>query len=140
MTKKIYSQRKTMEKYDNSRYLLYLNERIIEDYVPETQEEGGTSSPITAYEYEGEEPDAGTFVNAVSADRDSLINGLIRTRYSQTAEDAIKTHQIEIIHDPGNAKVEEYLKEWDDFNAFRNECIKAVDKILSSMEPGQATE
>lgn len=140
MTKKIYSQRKTMEKYDDSRYLLYLNERVIEGYVPEQQEDGVAPAPITAYEYEGAEPDAGTFVNATSADRDSLINGLIRTRYSQTAEDAIKTHQIEIIHDPGNAKVEEYLKEWDDFNAFRNECIKAVDKILSCGDASSATE
>ena len=38
MAKKIYTQKKTFEKYDDKHYLLYLNEKVIEGYVPESME------------------------------------------------------------------------------------------------------
>ena len=120
MAKKIYTQKKTFEKYDDKHYLLYLNEEVIEGYVPET-----------AYQYEGPEIDGGTMVEATASDRDSLINGLLRTRYSQTAEDAIKTHQIEVLTDSENPKAEEYRAEWGEFNAFRKSAIASVDSILA---------
>ena len=70
-------------------------------------------------------------VEATASDRDSLINGLLRTRYSQTAEDAIKTHQIEVLTDSENPKAEEYRAEWGEFNAFRKSAIASVDSILA---------
>ena len=130
MAKKIYTQKKTFEKYDDKHYLLYLNEEVIEGYVPETME-GEEKEPVTAYQYEGPEIDGGTMVEATASDRDSLINGLLRTRYSQTAEDAIKTHQIEVLTDSENPKAEEYRAEWEEFNAFRKSAITSVDSILA---------
>lgn len=127
----IYTERRTFEKYDDTRYMVYLDERIVPDYVPETMQEQPAPDPVTAYSYTGTETDGGTLVASVNADRDSLINGIIRSRYTQTEEDAIKTHQIELLKDGTIAKAEEYEEEWSTFNAFRTSAISIVDGWLS---------
>lgn len=38
MKRAIYTERKTLVKYDDNRYMAYLNEEVIEDYVPEVRE------------------------------------------------------------------------------------------------------
>lgn len=129
--KKIYLDQKTFVKFDDKRYLAYLNEVVINDYVPEVAEGEEIPEPQTAYQYEGPEPDGGTMIEAVSEDRDNLINGIIRSRYSQTEEDAIKTHQIELLHNSTIDKADEYRQEWADFNSFRLEAIATVDKWIN---------
>ena len=69
-------------------------------------------------------------IAAADMSRDSLINGIIRSRYSQTEEDAIKTHQIEVLKDGGIAKAADYEVEWEAFSAFRTAAIATVDRWL----------
>lgn len=130
MKRAIYTERKTLVKYDDARYMVYLNEEVIEGYVPETMEGGTAPEPATAYAYTGTEPDGGTLIAATTDDRDSLINGIIRSRYTQTEEDAIKTHQIEILRSGDHPKADDYNREWEDFNTFRTSAIATVDRWL----------
>lgn len=83
-----------------------------------------------AYAYTGTEVDGGTLIETTSSDRDSLINGIIRSRYTQSEEDAIKTHQIELLKDAGIAKAAEYEAEWAEFNAVREMAKATVDGWL----------
>ncbi len=130
MNKAIYTERKTLVKYDDSRYMAYLNEEIVENYVPEGREGENVPEPVTGYAYTGTEPDGGTLIAAADMSRDSLINGIIRSRYTQTEEDAIKTHQIELFKNPDIPKAGDYEAEWEAFNAFRAEAITTVDRWL----------
>lgn len=130
MNRKIYTERKTLVRYDNSRYMAYLNEEVVENHVPEGREGENAPEPVTGYAYIGIEPDGGTLIAATDMSRDSLINGIIRSRYSQTEEDAIKTHQIELFKNPGIAKAGDYEAEWEAFNAFRTDAIATVDRWL----------
>ncbi|MBQ6800086.1 MAG: hypothetical protein IJP08_03140, partial [Bacteroidaceae bacterium] len=75
--------------------------------------------------------DGGTMIDAANDSRDSLINGIIRSRYSQTEEDAIKTHQIMLLKDPECDKASEYASEWAAFCAERGNAIRIVDGWLS---------
>lgn len=130
MNKAIYSEPRTFEKYDNARFIVYLNQEIIPDYVPEVMHSEQTPEPVTAYAYTGTEVDGGTLIETTSSDRDSLINGIIRSRYTQSEEDAIKTHQIELLKDAGIAKAAEYEAEWAEFNAVREMAKATVDGWL----------
>lgn len=130
MKKATYTERKTLVKYDDNRYMAYLNEEVIDGYVPESIDGENAPEPVTGYAYTGTEPDGGTLITASSADRDSLINGIIRSRYTQTEEDAIKTHQIELLKDGSHEKEESYNAEWEAFNDFRRSAIATVDRWL----------
>lgn len=136
--KKIYLERKTFLRYDDTHVMAYLNETVIDNYTPDS--EGDNSSLLTsssslkttAYQYEGDQPDGGTLIELTGdINRDQLINGIIRSKYSQTAEDAIKTHQIEVLKDPDTAKADDYNQEWQAFNDFRTAAITTVDGWLS---------
>lgn len=127
----IYTQPRTFLKYDDSHYIVYLEEEKIESYVPETADGGTTPDPVTAYAYSGTEADGGTLIEAKSPDRDSLINGIIRSRYTQSEEDAVKTHQIELLKDAAVEKASEYEAEWAEFNAVRDMAKTAVDSWLN---------
>lgn len=126
----IYTEKRTFEKFDDQRYIVYLNETVIPEYTLPSID-GTPQEPVTGYSYTGSEPDGGTLIEATSPDRDSLINGIIRTRYSQTEEDAIKTHQIELLKGNVVEKTEEYELEWNMFNEFRTNAIQTVDRWLS---------
>lgn len=108
----------------------HLNEEVIDSYVPEVREGEESPEPVTGYAYTGTEPDGGTLIAAGDMSRDSLINGIIRSRYTQTEEDAIKTHQIELFKNPDIPKAEDYEAEWEAFNAFRTEAIATVDRWM----------
>lgn len=127
----IYTERRTFEKYDDTRYMVYMGEQIVPDYVPDTVEGQPAPDPVTGYSYTGTETDGGTLIVSTNADRDSLINGIIRSHYTQTEEDAIKTHQIELLKDATIAKADEYEEEWNTFNVFRTSAIGIVDGWLS---------
>ena len=95
--KKIYPARKSFVKYDDDHFLLYLGEQKIEDYHPETNTPGSSSDDkskaadkgITAFSYEGTEPDGSTKIAAQSATYDDFAAGLVRTKYSQNQVEAI---------------------------------------------------
>lgn len=131
MNKAIYTEPRTFEKYDDKRYMVYLNEEIIPDYVPEVMQSEQVSESVTAYAYTGTEVDGGTLIETTSSDRDSLINGIIRSRYTQSEEDAIKTHQIELLKNATIDKAADYEAEWAEFNAVREMAKATVDGWLS---------
>ena len=128
----IYLKPRTFERYDNRRYMVYLNEEVIDNYIPEVREGEKQPKPVTAYAYTGTEPDGGILIEATSADRDSLINGIIRSHYSQSEEDAIKTHQIELLKDGSIEKAASYEQEWEAFNAIREMAKTVVDRWLNN--------
>ena len=128
----IYLQPRTFERYDNRRYMVYLNEEVIDNYIPEVREGEKQPKPVTAYAYTGTEPDGGTLIEATSADRDSLINGIIRSRYSQSEDDAIKTHQIELLKDGSIEKAVVYEQEWTEFSTTRTMAKQTVDSWLAN--------
>jgi hypothetical protein len=133
MNRKIYPYRLTFARYDDARCIVYLNEEVLENYLPEDNTLSGTTpAPITAYAYTGPEPDGGTLIEAAASDRDSLINGIIRTKYSQSEEDAIKTHRL-IALSGGESEIDsaKYAAEWQEFLQFRTAAIAAVDKWLN---------
>jgi len=132
MNRVIYFDKRTFEKYDNTKYIVYLNEEVLEDYIPESMEGQQPSSSVTAYAYSGPVKDGGTLIEAASADRDSLINGIIRSRYTQSEEDAIKTHQIELLRNSLIDKAAQYEQEWEEFNSFRQSAKTVVDYWLNS--------
>jgi hypothetical protein len=119
----------TFSRYNDTQFLVYLNEEVIDKYVPEDAPED--FEPVTAYAYTGTEADGGTLISAADDSRDSLINGILRTRYSQTEEDAIKTHQIIRLSDPNCEKADEYANEWNVFNVEREYAIQVVDTWLN---------
>lgn len=127
MNRVIYTERKRFAKFDNNRYIVYLDEEIVTGYVPEVMDGQPEPEPITAYAYTGTEKDGGTFIEATSPDRDSLINGIIRANYTQSEEDAIKTHQIELLRNPGIEKADSYNQEWIAFNEIREKAKSTVD-------------
>lgn len=130
MNKMYYTEKKTFLKYDDEHFIVYLNEEVVENYV-QPSIMGESNEPITAYAYTGPMPDGGTLIQCTSPDRDSLINGIIRSRYSQTEEDAIKTHQILVLQDAAGSKAESYQSEWNDFIAYREYAISVVDGWLN---------
>lgn len=128
MGRSIYLERMSFSRYDDRHVIAYLNEEEVADYVPEDAPED--FAPVMAYAYTGTEDDGGTLIEAADDSRDSLVNGIIRTRYSQTEEDAIKTHQIIRLSEPDNAKSSDYEAEWSEFNGFRTLAITTVDSWL----------
>ena len=129
MNRAIYLRPMTFSRYDAKRCLVYLNEEVIDNHVPEDAPED--FKPVTAYAYTGTEEDGGTLIMATDETRDSLVNGIIRTRYSQSEEDAIKTHQIELLKDATIAKAADYEAEWTEFNAVREMAKETVDGWLN---------
>lgn len=128
MNKRVYTNRKSFSRFDEKHIIAYLNEEVIENYKPEDVSED--FSPLTAYAYTGTEADGGTLLEAESYDRNTLVNALLRTRYSLTEEEAIKTHQILLMQNPDCEKAEEYKNEWDVFLVEREYAISTVDAWL----------
>ena len=130
MNRQIYLRPMTFSRYDANRCLVYLNEEVIDNHVPEDAPED--FKPVTAYAYTGTEADGGTLIDAADDSRDSLVNGIIRSRYSQSEEDAIKTHQIELLKNPQtfSEKAADYEEEWVEFNAVREMAKATVDGWL----------
>lgn len=132
MNKRIYLQPKTYSQFDANHVLVYLNEEVIENYVPEDAPED--FKPMTGYAYSGDMPDGGTLIEADANNRDSMINGILRSSYSQTEEDAIKTHQLIRLEDPECEKANEYASEWAAFKVQRENAINLVNGWLGYSE------
>ena len=124
----VYPRRMRFSQYDGTHFLVYLNETPA-DYKPEED-----SEPVSGFAYTGDQRDGGTLIECDAFDRDKLINGIIRTKYLQTEEDAIKTHQLQLLQAKtgleegilSEEKQAEYMQEWADFQAFRQEAIEVV--------------
>lgn len=123
MNKKYYLLRMSYVKYDDNHYLLYLNEKRVDDYHPDNAgESAGDDQTVTAYSYEGDEPDGSTKIEAKSANYKDFVTGIVRMKYSQNDVEAILCNQGD-----GNA---EHAKEYDDFQAWREQAKQWANEIL----------
>lgn len=126
-TRAIYTERKTFVKFDDNHYLLYLNEEVLENHVPESYGGEPAPEPCTAYAYTGTERDGGTLVEAVSASYDSLVSGLVRKEYSADRVEAITLNKL-----GSNAERQaEFAAEFAELEAYRTICKALVREILS---------
>lgn len=119
----IYPTRKTWNRYDNDRYLLYLNEQIIEDYLPENDLE---AVPTIGYSYTGSEEDGGTLIYATDATYEKFVSGLIRTRYSADQVEAILLN----VQSENTERQAEFQLELTQLNNFREECKVIASALL----------
>lgn len=124
-----YPRQMRPSKYDGAHFLCYLNEK------PATYKPDENSDPIDGFSYTGPMPDGGTLIDCDEWNRDKLINGIIRSKYLQTEEDAIKTHQIQLLQAKAGMEVgalpddkaAEYVNEWNEFQTFRQNAINLVN-------------
>lgn len=116
MSKVIFPEPRTCEKYDDNTVLGYINEEVINDYVPDTPDQEHKPDPITAYQYDE------IFIDSPDLSRDNLVNGIIRQTYSATQEFAMIHHHL---NDPDT-----YADEWKQYNAVRDNAKKEVARWL----------
>ncbi len=124
----VYPRQMRPSKYDGAHFLCYLDEK------PTSFKPDDSSEAVDGFSYTGTMADGGTLIECDEWNRDKLINGIIRTKYLQTEEDALKTHQIQLLQAEAgleggglsDEKKAEYLREWQEFQAFRQEAIDLV--------------
>ena len=124
----VYPRQMRPSKYDGAHFLCYLDEK------PAAFKPDDSSETVDGFSYTGTMPDGGTLVECDEWNRDKLINGIIRTKYLQTEEDALKTHQIQLLQAEAgleggeltDEKKAEYIREWQEFQEFRQEAIALV--------------
>lgn len=119
-----YPQKKSYNRYDDEHFLLYLNEEIIKDYLPQDADED--TQPITAYRYTGTFPDGGTLIKANESTYENFVSGLIRTKYSADQVEAI------ILNFQSNhpERMPEFIQDMEDLNIFREECKYIIHNLL----------
>lgn len=123
----VYPHAMRPSRYDGAHFICYLNESSA-DYKADED-----ATPVPGFAYTGPMPDGGTLIECDEWNRDKLINAIIRTRYMQTEEDAIKTHRLQQLAATldlsllPEEKRTEYNTEWDAFEAFRAEAIRIVN-------------
>lgn len=124
MNKKYYTVRMSYVRYDDGHYLLYLGEQKDENYHPDTQQGNSESDgdTITAYSYEGPEPDGSTKIEAESASYREFVAGLVRTRYSQSDVEAILCN-----HGDGDA---DHEAEYQAFQQWREQAKQTARELL----------
>lgn len=128
--KKIYPSRKSFVKFDDDHYLLYLGEQQVDNYQPEPTTPGtvpaaeeSSETAITAFSYEGTEPDGSTKIAAQEATYGAFTAGLVRLKYSQDEVEAILANKGD-----GN---EEHQAEFDKYQAWRIQAKEMATEVLS---------
>lgn len=132
----VYDHKMRPSHYDEGRFICYLNEKPA-DYTFKgvSGENSEKKEPVPGYSYTGPMCDGGTLIDCDEWNRDKLIEGIIRTRYSSTVENAIKTHRLNVLAEKvglsapvlSAEKTDEYEAEWEAFEQFRTEVISLVD-------------
>lgn len=119
MTTSFNPHRQSYMKYDNTHYLLFLNEQEAE----QTNEEG---EKIKGYTYTGPRQDGSTLIEAIGVTQDNIrgkfIAGLIGLEYDIDDQIAILAN---------GEDSEEHSKELANFMKVRNDAKKAVDGLLN---------
>lgn len=124
--KQVYTERKAYSKFDNSHYLLYLNEEVINDYVPEIQGGEFAPEPCMAYAYTGDSRDGGTIIEAKEVSYDAFVSGLVRKQYSADRVEAITLNKL-------SSDVErkaEFDAEFSTLEEYRNVCKLQAKAII----------
>lgn len=113
-------QRQNYVKYDDTHFLLFLNEQETE----QTDEQ--TNETVKGYSYTGAREDGSTLIEATNVTnenrRSKFIAGLIGTRYT-------KDDQIALLANGEDTAA--HAIELGEFNAFRRYAKQAVDELLA---------
>ena len=115
-----YLQRKKYEKFDDDTFLVYLNEEVKENFVPESREGEESAEPCTAYAYTGPEKDGGNLIEAIY---DDFVSGLVRLKFNQAKVEAILLNQ-------GDGD-DEHLAEYNALQLYRRECKELASRLLA---------
>ena len=126
MFRQIYTERKKYSQFDDNHFILYLNEEVIEDYVPEVHDGELAPAPCTAYAYSGTERDGGTLIEADSSSYDSFVSGLVRREYSADRVEAITLNKLS----SDNERKAEFDAEFSELEDYRNSCKAQAIVIL----------
>lgn len=126
MFRQIYTEKKTYSQFDGSHFLLYLQEEIIEDYVPELREGESPLEPCTAYAYTGTEKDGGTLIEASTASYDAFVSGLVRKKYSADRVEAITLNKLS----SNEERRAEFDAEFAELEEYRNTCKLQAKAII----------
>lgn len=122
MNRKVYRERRTFMIYDDTHIIGYLNEEVIDNYVPEDvmRSDDSEDKPEPwekAYAYTGTEKDGGCIMPCDDPKKvGKLANAIIRSRYREDEELAIQRHAI-------NGDYSDGSKEYEEYNAW---CVEAV--------------
>lgn len=120
--KATYLDRKKYEKYDDQHFIVYLNEEVIPDYVPEVIDGQEAPEPCTAYAYSGDMSDGGTLIEAKNASYNEFVSGLIRKKYSSDQVEAITLNKLS----NNKERQAEFDAEFEELEAYRNQCKEKV--------------
>ncbi|MBQ6203609.1 MAG: hypothetical protein IJK46_05890 [Prevotella sp.] len=124
MKKTVYRERKTFYKFDSKHIIGFLNETVLENYQPDSQDAEEPIGPFTAYQYEGPDAGGGTVMECTDpTSRDDIVNAIIRTRYTVSQEMAIHRHHS---NDPAG-----YGSEWDEYDAWCEKAKAIADTWLA---------
>ena len=119
MTTSFNTQRQSYMKYDNTHYLLFLNEQEAEQI-----NEGGEK--IKGYTYTGPRQDGSTLIEATGVTQENIrgkfIAGIIGLEYSIDDQIALLAN---------GEDSEQHSEEWAAFARARIEAKKSVDELLS---------
>lgn len=126
-----HKNRKKYVRFDDRRYVLYLNEQTVQvpEKRPGIRRGKGAEEPVQtvpSYAYTGDRKDGGSMIEAAGVTpaniRDRFIAGLIGTRYDMDAQLATLAN---------GADTPAHAAELEAFNAWRAECKAAVDELLA---------
>lgn len=114
MNKVFYREQRTFLVWDHLHIIGYLNEEQVENYTPDTTGNPGEEVETpeewpVAYGYEGQEKDGGTIMPCTDpTNYGDVANGIIRSRYSESQENAIHRHKINGDYDSDDTEYQEY--------------------------------
>ena len=124
MKKVVHTNKKTFVKYDDTHYLVYLNEEIIPEYVPESHGEEPLP-PVTGYAYTGNFSDGGTLIEATEPTYDAFVSGLVRLKYPADRVEAITLNKLS----DNKERSAEFNAEFKELELYREQC-KANARIV----------
>lgn len=122
MNKCIFDKQRFVEPYDKTHKIGYINEEHLESYVPERDpgmNNAETPEPRDVYRYDE------IIIESPDFSRNNLVNGLIRSRYSQTEEFAVLRHHA--------LDADTYADEWKEFNEWVDKAKEEVDRWLNNL-------
>ena len=115
--KKYYREQRTFLVWDAEHIIGYLNEERVQNYTPDaaprpSAQDGEQEEPEVwpvAYGYEGTHVDGGTIMPCTDpTNYGDVANGIIRSRYSESQENAIHRHKLNGDYDSDDTEYQEY--------------------------------
>jgi len=125
-----YPEKRAFEKYDKYRYALYLNEQAV-DYTPLSSMESNEKL-VSGFSYTGTQPDGTTLIEASKATYANFVSGLIRSRYSSDAVEAINSNMILALQLPQSDRAVEFMLEHGAYQSCREACKAKVRLLFPS--------